>query len=53
MLRILELLWHGCWHNWAVVSKGPLVSKYSSHPVGQYYTYFCNKCQRRKDINVF
>ncbi|MEN9885631.1 MAG: hypothetical protein RL758_209 [Pseudomonadota bacterium] len=51
MSRLLEFLWHGCWHNWKHTGSGSLTQ--DEHEIGRFYTYKCSKCERHKDINVY
>ena len=44
MLKIIQFLWHGCWHDWKFLGSGTLVS--GTKTVGQYYAYQCSKCSR-------
>jgi hypothetical protein len=42
MLRLLEFLWHGCWHNWEAKESGTI--SVQGVVTGHYFTYQCSKC---------
>lgn len=44
MIKILQFLWHGCWHNWELSSTG--AKSIDGRPNGLYYIYKCSKCDR-------
>jgi hypothetical protein len=51
MLKLLEFLWHGCWHDWQQTGRGNIA--HEGTVVGTYYVYRCAKCGRVKDLNVY
>ena len=50
MIRLFELLWHGCWHKWELTGQGNLT--FNEEYVGNYFYYKCSKCNRVKCIDV-
>lgn len=51
MIKLLQFLWHGCWHNWVHDSTGKKET-YDGRPNGQYYIYKCSKCSRIEERNT-
>lgn len=52
MIRLWELLVHGCWHHWRARDKHDLVRSGSAIPHGTRYVYQCDKCHRIKKQDV-
>jgi hypothetical protein len=52
MIRLLEFLIHGCWHDWRIQSAGDLVRKDGLMACGTRYIYQCEKCHRIKKQDV-
>lgn len=44
MKKILEFIWHGCWHHWRPSHTVRLVDK--DVDIGTRYVYRCEKCHR-------
>ena len=49
MIKTLQFLLHGCWHNWEHYKTGLLTSE--GTPKGNYYIYKCSKCDRIEERN--
>ena len=62
MIKLLEFLWSGCFHNWEIIKERGRFEKYNiSYPDGskrsyeeQYtqYTLRCKNCGYIKSVNV-
>ena len=54
MIKLFELLMHGCWHRWRAMKSIDLMDKEISEtvPIGTRYTYQCEKCHRIKKLDV-
>ena len=51
MIRLWELLWHGCWHDWRFSTTRKLVDT-NNVIVGDEAIYVCDRCQRVKSIRL-
>lgn len=49
MIKILQFLWHGCWHNWELSSTG--AKSIDGRPNGLYYIFKCSNCARIEERN--
>ena len=47
MIKILQFLLHGCWHNWRLQGEGAATLK--GERVGSYFRYRCSRCERIED----
>ncbi len=55
MLKLLNFLWTGCWHEWAEHRRGPYTRKddFGGYREGAYVIYSCAKCGRlRQETSV-
>lgn len=52
MIKLWELIIHGCWHQWEIMQRYSLVKKTGDVPYGDRYSYKCEKCQRVKLVDV-
>jgi len=51
MIKLLEFLWHGCWHDWKFETTRKV--EYVDVPVSYAEAvYTCNKCHRFKALKV-
>jgi len=50
MLKLLQFLWTGCWHEWAIKQEGPYQKTLHGKVMqeGIYTDYQCKKCGRLK-----
>lgn len=48
MIKLLEFLWSGCWHQWEYQGKIAMVDGKSPDPIGHKMVYKCKKCQKHK-----
>lgn len=47
MIRLWELLWHGCWHDWRYSTVRKLFNGEGQY-VADEIIYVCKKCERVK-----
>jgi len=47
MIKLLEFLWHGCWHDWKHEDNSKIVDD-ERHQIGIAFWYRCEKCGRFK-----
>ena len=51
MIKLLEFILHGCWHNWEHHATGNKTC--DGRPNGNYYIYKCSKCNRIEERNLY